>query len=551
MRNRWRSVIALAPLAGVLLIMALGLSGPVGSPRFDPGPSGRPMPVFPTPDLRCPLVPIEYLRVGGAGDQGRWLWYPLSRDQGVVVGTDGWAEISPVRYGLEGVSRPGTGWYFGGNSWITSQPAPLPKTVPAAAPWPGIANLREHAFSYDVSPDGTRLAVHDANGALRLWDLATGAEIMSLADRGIQSSAFSPDGTWLSAVVDNSTLHLWDVVTGRLLMTWRPPDTAGLATGLSGPAFSPDGQLLLVIYGPLEPSKHPGAAGVAYLLESATGATRASLFDVDNVMFTPDGAYLAVLSQNRRQLMLWDIAANRGHLRVDEAHYVQFSRDGTKVAVWGARGTEDVRIFDVSGGYEQARWTAPSHANDRTPRSAENSPGILSVAFSPDDTTLAITYGSVYIGDYEHFYGVTYLVDATTGRERLTAIGAMEAVFSFGGTRLITGASSATLFDSLGPDYEPAAGTQLWDTTTGALIVTLGVQEQVSLFSPNGQWFASVSWPDPSRANVTIWDLATGGVLTKFNAGRLQLPMAVSADGTLLVIPDGDGVVRLWRVGVK
>jgi WD40 repeat protein len=209
----------------------------------------------------------------------------------------------------------------------------LPKTVPAAAPWPGIANLREHAFSYDVSPDGTRLAVHDANGALRLWDLATGAEIMSLADRGIQSSAFSPDGTWLSAVVDNSTLHLWDVVTGRLLMTWRPPDTAGLATGLSGPAFSPDGQLLLVIYGPLEPSKHPGAAGVAYLLESATGATRASLFDVDNVMFTPDGAYLAVLSQNRRQLMLWDIAANRGHLRVDEAHYVQFSRDGTKLAI--------------------------------------------------------------------------------------------------------------------------------------------------------------------------------------------------------------------------
>jgi WD40 repeat protein len=63
------------------------------------------------------------------------------------------------------------------------------------------------------SPDSRRLAVAGWRGGVRLYDVTTSEEILSLAGsyRGL---AFSPDGRRLAAGATRGEIKLWDATTG-------------------------------------------------------------------------------------------------------------------------------------------------------------------------------------------------------------------------------------------------------------------------------------------------------------------------------------------------
>ena len=70
--------------------------------------------------------------------------------------------------------------------------------------------LGAHAVAF--SPDGHRLATSSVGReAVRLWDLLTHRELITLAGQGsdFRFVAFSPDGRWLAARSDEHQLHLW------------------------------------------------------------------------------------------------------------------------------------------------------------------------------------------------------------------------------------------------------------------------------------------------------------------------------------------------------
>jgi len=115
----------------------------------------------------------------------------------------------------------------------------------------GIWDLRRQKLLYRIkcgwpyalafAPDGRTLASGSAGGAVRVWDVRTGAELHELSGHAtdVRSVAFSPDGRIIASGSDDGTIKLWDTKTGearaRLGMH---------ADHISAVRFSPDGKTL-------------------------------------------------------------------------------------------------------------------------------------------------------------------------------------------------------------------------------------------------------------------------------------------------------------------
>ena len=60
-------------------------------------------------------------------------------------------------------------------------------------------------------PDGRTLAVGHQDGAVKLWDVATRREVLTLAGHTdiVDEVAFAPDGNTLASLSDDGTVRLW------------------------------------------------------------------------------------------------------------------------------------------------------------------------------------------------------------------------------------------------------------------------------------------------------------------------------------------------------
>src|SRR5205823_6669303 len=100
--------------------------------------------------------------------------------------------------------------------------------------------------SVAITPRGEVLAAGCANGALQLWDPATGKELPRLqastprVDDQLASVAFSPDGKLIAAAGRIEEIRVWDVRTGKLLQRLGQGEAE-----YGDLSFSADGKTLL------------------------------------------------------------------------------------------------------------------------------------------------------------------------------------------------------------------------------------------------------------------------------------------------------------------
>ena len=216
------------------------------------------------------------------------------------------------------------------------------------------------------SPDGLLLATGASDRMVRLWDARSGMETAQLKQNDrVESLSFSPDGQRLGIGLTDGSIHLWDIGSRKEVFAVRPHTIPVKAL-----CFSPDGRI--IASGDL--------AGVIVLSETAAGTLQRTLKGhedgVNDLSFSPDGSRLASGSDDKT-VSVWEVETGRrlDTMRDHEAKVeaVSFSPDGRTVG-------------SISEGNSIRLWNWQT----KTTRIVDAGNTINSLAFSPDASTLAI-----------------------------------------------------------------------------------------------------------------------------------------------------------------
>jgi WD40 repeat protein len=155
------------------------------------------------------------------------------------------------------------------------------------------------------SPDGKRLATAGEDRSVKVWDPATGTLLRTLTGHAgpVLGLAFAPGGQTLAACTADTErvitrepgeIKLWDLRSGEEVMSLR-----GHLGGVAGVAFSPDGRRLA----------SGGDDDRVKLWDPSTGQEVLTLYEhvgpVTAVAFSPDGHRLASASFDGN-VMLWN-----------------------------------------------------------------------------------------------------------------------------------------------------------------------------------------------------------------------------------------------------
>jgi WD40 repeat protein len=415
------------------------------------------------------------------------------------------------------------------------------------------------------SPDGQRIISGSGNfdgagrplpGEVKVWDAKQGRELLSLRTGYVRCVAFSPDGQRIASGDADGTVHVWDPATGREVLFRKVHRSI-----VRSLVFIPDRQRIASV----------GGDGAVRVWEVATGrevlSGKGHAGIVECVAFRADGQRF-VSGYSDGTVRVWETATGRevlclkGHGGTVEC--VAFSPDGQRIVSGGAGGA--ARVWDAETGRELFPLVAPSDGN------------LLSVAFSPDgqrfvsgfsDGTLrvcraATSQEKVSLNGHDGKVEVAFSPDSkrvvsgdvagsvrvwevATGQQILSLKGHTDAVssiaFSPDGQRVVSGGGDGVL--------------RVWETVTGRQVLSLkghnGTVECVA-FSPDGKQIISGNGGEDGSGlalpgEVKVWDAENGRELLslKGHTGAV-LNVAFSPDGQRIVSGGGDRAVRKWEV---
>ena len=239
-------------------------------------------------------------------------------------------------------------------------------------------------YSVAFSPDGQLVAAGGTDGLLRIWDATTGDSVAELSEytSAVNSVAFSPDSALLAAGSDDGTVRLW-VLDG----TWQEQSVlAETENAVYAVAFSPDGTQLAF----------SGADAILHVRDSVSGAEVLSIEHPDwvrGIAFSPDGTLIATGSDDW-MVRVWDAATGDAVAELtghdDYVRSVAFGPDSDMIVSGG--DDNEVFVWRLDGTWQQhANYTG--HAD-----------WVRGVAFSPDGTLVASGSddGTVILWDVAH-----------------------------------------------------------------------------------------------------------------------------------------------------
>jgi WD40 repeat protein len=318
--------------------------------------------------------------------------------------------------------------------------------------------------SLRFSRDGKNVLVSSEDHTARLWDAATGRELIPPLwhSNEVNAAAFNPDETRIATAGSDNSVVLWNAATGQRLASRLLADGAMWMV-----EFDPVGQRLLT-----------GSRGGTVRVWDAALTKEACVIQHEGRLasahFSPDGSQILTASGDRTA-RLWD--AQTGKPAFDPVRHrsasvnAVFTPDGHRFVTAGQEGT--VQVFDRMTGkrcYEPIIYPAP--VREGTPE------------FHPSGKSAATAAGSA-----------VFVWDVNTGAPLLPPLTHREVVlavkFSADGALLATASQDKT--------------ARIWEVATG-----LPVSEPLPhtskvvclAFSPDGRWLATGT----AGGSVHMWE---------------------------------------------
>ena len=275
-----------------------------------------------------------------------------------------------------------------------------------------IKGHKEDVRSVCFSPDGKRIASGSDDQTVKVWDAASGQELLSLHGhtQPVTSVSFSPDGKRIASGSDDQTVKVWDAVSRQTVHTLK-----GHSKQVTSVSFSPDG--MRIASGSWDNTVKIWDAVSGEVVHTLKGHTQT----VGSVSFSPDGKWIASGSWDNT-VKIWD-AVNGQVVHTFKGHTLPvasicFSPDGTRIVSGSTDQT--VKVWDPTSGREL--FTLKGHTQTAH-----------SVAFSPDGKRIASVSGEQMVKVW----------DAVSGQELAVLKGHTQSVqsvaFSPDGKRIVSG----------------------------------------------------------------------------------------------------------------
>ncbi len=417
------------------------------------------------------------------------------------------------------------------------------------------------------APDGKSIATGASDGKLRLWDIASGTELLNYAPikGGIIELAISPDGEKV-AVASFEEAVVWD-----WLKETKPKKLAGLDHRVEALAFSPDGKWL-AITGRL--------GGAAYLFDVATNrlAKRLKLptdryVSIKRPAFDPTSSLLTVPTRTQG-IELWDLASGKrvqslAAPRVLNWDNVAISSDGKLLTA--IAGSSLFRVWDLRTGkpmgdefvgHSQSPSEIEFTADGKTVVSGDET-GVIRRWVADTGAPLAKIDQEAWVAalkaspDGQRIVSISAALDNTirvwdakTGRQVFKLFGHGR----LGGKRQLAIAPDGKTFASFGPDLY----LRLWDMGAGKALqehairppgMTVNLDEDGEVLTYNG---TRMNGPEqvsrksrfsadakmlllPSSGKLHVFDVRSGKLLRAFRPGGVEFEaFALSPNGKWL-----------------
>jgi WD40 repeat protein len=367
-------------------------------------------------------------------------------------------------------------------------------------------------WSANFSPDDSRV-VTAADDGMKVWDVASGTELFTVASGDASEALFSADAQYILAAGEDAILT-YQAESGELHAT--TPSGGGSFHVMQ---FSPDGSRLAG-------STYDSRVWVWSYAEGEFGPEPIVLSGhkgfAGGIAFSQDGRYLFSASSDGT-VRQWDISPDGAselgaYAHAARAYDVAFSPDGSWLVSTSLDGS--AKIWDV--------------AERKVRHTLYHEDWVVGVDVHPDGHTLATSSND----------GTIRFWDAQTGEELMVIrahevgqgyfAGAKGIAYSPDGERLASGG---------GAD----GALRVWDTTSGQMLMEAipnpGYHIYAVDYSPDGRWLVSAG----NHGTIKVWDPGDLHEVTTLSGdGSTIWEATFSPDSTRLVTGHGSARVHVW-----